>query len=532
MTHRFTGPGLVGAAALALAATFCVAPAARAEVPVPRLPPDGGYTAASVSEIAPTLEAMAPAATIEEQIEREATVDVSFAVAALYKSRGFAPIWNGERAATLRARLAEAAGDGLDPEDYEVPAGLGRASEDVALTEAALRYARHAHSGRIVPTTVSRLMLTPPPPFSDARFLRRLSRARNIGRVLESVHPQHPQYQALRARLRAILANRVDAPPAVGPGPALKEGTTGRRVAVLRSRMALPEGETFDGAVLTAVKAFQSSRGLRPDGIVGPRTLALLDEKTAAESTAALVSNLERWRWMPRWLGHHHVFVSVPGYRVQVVTDGRADYSGRVIVGQPSNPTPIFSDEIEHIVVNPYWNVPFSIASNEMLNAIRANPSGYFARRNYEVVSRGKVVDPSSVSWTEANLRKVRIRQRPGDGNALGSVKFLFPNDQAVYLHDTPSKGLFSRSSRALSHGCVRVDQPFEFADALLAEEPGLSGAGLKRMVGGSQKWLNVHPHIPVHLTYFTREVTPDGRIVRYDDVYGYDARTQRALGL
>lgn len=235
---------------------------------------------------------------------------------------------------------------------------------------------------------------------------------------------------------------------------------------------------------------------------------------------------------MPRWLGGHHVFVNVPAYTVEVRTAGTTVYAGRVIVGQPSNPTPVFSDEIEHVVVNPYWNVPFSIASNEMLGGIRSDPSGYLARRNYEVVVNGRTMDPSAIAWSRDTLRKVRIRQRPGRVNALGSVKFLFPNEHAVYLHDTPAKSLFGRSSRAFSHGCFRVDDPFAFADALLAAETSMSGRSLKRLVGGRQQWLNVKRTIPVHLAYLTRAVTDDGRLVRFDDVYGYDARTLRALGL
>ncbi len=167
-----------------------------------------------------------------------------------------------------------------------------------------------------------------------------------------------------------------------------------------------------------------------------------------------------------------------------------------------------------------------------MLGALKSNPSGYMARRNYEVVFNGRVVNPASVTWNEATLRRVRIRERPGRGNALGSVKFLFPNTHAVYLHDTPSKSLFSRTRRAFSHGCVRVQNPFEFAEALLAREPNLSGRGVQRMVGGNERWLNTETHIPVHLAYFTREVTESGNVVRLDDVYGFDSRTQRKLGL
>ncbi|MBJ3776827.1 L,D-transpeptidase family protein [Acuticoccus mangrovi] len=525
-----------------LAGAVALAPPARAEVPVPRLAPTSMVAVASHSAVAATAPLdVGPELPLPRAIEREVAVDVSNAVAAFYAAHDFAPIWTEERAAALRARLAAAAGDGLVPADYYVPRAtpgvLSQAAEEVSLSEAALRYANDAHSGRVDPAKISRIMKMTPPRLDGERFLERLSQVADIGAVLESVHPQHPQYQALRAKLRAIVDTGHEAPPAVGKGPNLKLGVSEPRVAVLRSRLGVTvmrgtDPTMFDVGLDVAVKDFQRANRLAADGIVGPRTIALLDEGIEDEPTAALISNMERWRWMPRDLGEHYVFVNVPSYRVQVITDGKVVYDGRVIVGAPGNPTPIFSDEIEHIVVNPYWNVPFSIASNEMLGAIAANPSGYFARRGYEAVVNGRVVNPASIAWNKDALRRVRIRQKPGRGNALGDVKFLFPNEFAVYLHDTSSPSLFGRSTRALSHGCVRVDQPFAFADALLSENPDLSGSRIKRMVGGNQKWLNVSRHIPVHLAYFTRTVDATGRIERFADIYGFDARTQRALGL
>ncbi|WP_420394384.1 L,D-transpeptidase family protein [Acuticoccus sp.] len=512
-----------------------------AEAPVPRASPLT-LTLATGLDVA-TLVAMAPSEppSMEAAIRREVEADVWLSVARFYEARHHAPIWTGERAATLRARLAQAEFDGLDPADYVVPPagdGVGaQAAEEVALTEAALRYARHAHAGRTHPSDVSRIMTLEPPSLNERTFLLRLAHARDVAATLDSVHPQHAQYQGLRVALRRTLERSVDAPPAVGRGPNLKEGVRSPRVAVLRARLGATvrrgtDATVFDAALGEAVKGWQRAHGLAADGIVGPRSLAILDAGLGEEAAAALISNMERWRWMPRWLGAHHVVVNVPAYRVRVVSSAETAYEGRVIVGKPANPTPIFSDEVEHVVVNPYWNVPFSIASSEMLGGIQADPTGYLARRGYEAVLNGRVVHPASIAWSRDALRHVRIRQRPGRGNALGSIKFLFPNRHAVYLHDTPTKQLFSRTERAYSHGCVRVEDPFAFADALLAREAGMSGAGLKRLVGRRQQWLDVERKIPVHLTYFTREVAQDGTLLRYADVYGYDARTQRALGL
>lgn len=524
-----------------LAAAILAAPVAAfaADVPVPRLSPKSGLAEASFSPRAPL--AMGPKLSLADAIRRELTVDVSLSVAELYARRDYAPVWTAERAERLRARLAEAAYDGLDPEDYFVPAAgddvFSRAREDVSLTEAALRYARHAHSGRIDPRSISRIVDLDPPQLNEARFLNRIAIAGDVEGTLESVHPVHPQYHALRGALREALARQDVAPVAVGPGPMLKVGSEGPRVAALRSRLeaTVMRGENpeiFDEALAEAVRAFQRANGLAADGVVGPRTLAVLDAAAEEDDVEAIASNMERWRWMPRHLGRRHVFVNVPAYRVEVRNAGETTFEGRVVVGRPANPTPIFSDEIEHVVVNPYWNVPHSIASSQMLGALRSNPAGYAARRNLEVVVGGQVVHPASVSWSAETLRRVRIRQRPGRGNALGNVKFLFPNEWAVYLHDTPERHLFRRESRAYSHGCVRVENPFDFAEALLDGDGRLTGRAVERLVGGGQKWLNTTRHIPVHLAYFTREVDADGRLVRHADVYGFDARTRRALGL
>jgi L,D-transpeptidase YcbB len=211
------------------------------------------------------------------------------------------------------------------------------------------------------------------------------------------------------------------------------------------------------------------------------------------------------------------------------VENGSVVHETRVIVGKPTNRTPTFSSAISYLIVNPYWNVPTSIVSKEMLPEIRADPYDYFARQGFQVFARVggrfRQVDPSYVDWYSVNPRSVQIRQVPGDDNALGRIKFMFPNQHSVYLHDTPSKRLFQRDVRALSHGCVRVENPLDFADALLARAaPDWNSKRLEKLYGGPERRVNLDTPVPVHLVYFTTSVDTDGTLHHFDDIYGYDA--------
>jgi murein L,D-transpeptidase YcbB/YkuD len=246
-----------------------------------------------------------------------------------------------------------------------------------------------------------------------------------------------------------------------------------------------------------------------------------------------IIANMERWRWMPRDLGKFYVQVSIPNFQLDVMRNGTDIHSTRIVVGKVQNQTPIFSDQIEHIIVNPAWHVPASITKKEMLPAAQANPaslSGYEVFYNFN--GRYRQIDPFSVDWYSVDVRRVQIRQPPGERNALGNIKFMFPNSYDVYLHDTPSKSLFQRDYRAYSHGCMRVMDPMAFADALLLDEPNFNAAKLKKMVGGGEKLVKLARHVPVHITYFTAAVDADGNLQMYGDLYGHDERIEKAFGL
>jgi murein L,D-transpeptidase YcbB/YkuD len=335
----------------------------------------------------------------------------------------------------------------------------------------------------------------------------------------------------------------IDTAVTIPDGPLLRPGQRDERVTLLRQRLDVPEPEipetageeaavniTYDEALVEAVIAFQDSLGLTPDGIVGPATVAALNGGSAT-TKEDIIANMERWRWEPEEFGDFYVQVNIPEFRLVIMDHQKLHYTTRVVVGTPRNQTPMFFDEIEHIVVNPYWNVPASIAVNEIAPRLVSDP-GYLAGQNMELLYGGELVNAAAVDWSATSIQNFRIRQRPGAGNALGQIKFLFPNQHDVYLHDTPSKSLFQRSFRAYSHGCIRVQNPMEFADALLVNEVTLSRASLEDQFGPREVWNNLKTHIPVHISYFTLRVDENGSIRSFGDVYGHNKQLITLLGL
>ncbi|MBI4923616.1 MAG: L,D-transpeptidase family protein [Devosia nanyangense] len=472
-----------------------------------------------------------------------------------YGERGFEPLWltnGGDGKVTFSAnaeRIIEvfknATLEGFRPSDYLTsdldPAAAGAdpiklAALETSFSAAAVKYAQDAYGGRIAPTAVSKLLTITPKRINEADMLLKLAASDDPGQLLLDLDPKHHEFELLKAALAKFYADGIKVEQITIPdGPALKLGMKDDRVPTLRDRLAvaapeIPEGATdakvdttYDQALLDAVKAFQESLGLTADGVLGPATVAALNGGSAV-SKDDLIANMERWRWEPDDLGPFHVEVNIPEFRAAILSDGKVVHATRVVVGRPTNQTPVFSDEIQNVVVNPYWNVPPSIAVNEIKPHLIANP-GYLDSQNMEMLAGGKVINASAIDWTTTNINNYHIRQRPGGGNALGKIKFLFPNEHDVYLHDTPSKSLFARSFRAYSHGCVRVQNPMDFAGALMATNPEITEASLEGMFGDKERWVTLKQHIPVHLMYFTLRVDDDGTIRSYGDVYGHNKK-------
>lgn len=427
--------------------------------------------------------------------------------------------------------------------------GNERSETELSAAFAAFIYARDARGGRLEPARLS--ALTTPTLYlpSAGEVLEAIGSApeKDVQSVLEGFNPRHEGFKRLRealARLNepttpVITANVASAPggptqeavlpPDFMAGGPIKLGQVDPRVPNLRIRLNMPASASnvFDAEVRGALISFQKANGLTANGWLTPRTRAALENRntpTSAEAApndkraqkAALLVNMERWRWLPPELGARHVFVNIPAYQLRLMDNGAAVHEARVIVGKPETQTPVFSDTFAHVIVNPSWFVPPSILKKEFLPRLASDPS-YAARRGFEVVQ---------------TRSGISVRQPPGERNALGNVKFIFPNRHAVYLHDTPNRNLFANDSRAFSHGCVRVDKPFALAEKLLSQSGGFSEPQLKGMVGRGERMIKLADKVNVHLSYFTLDVDDSGILHRYRDLYGHDARVRAALAL
>ena len=276
------------------------------------------------------------------------------------------------------------------------------------------------------------------------------------------------------------------------------------------------------------MKRFQRRHGLEPDAVVG-RAVAAEMNVPADARVRQIALNLERWRWLPNRLGDRHLLVNIPEYRLEVWEGNRVPLTMRVVVGKKDTPTPIFADDMTYVVFSPYWNVPPDIVKNETVPSALRDPA-FLQRTNMEVLDKsGKPVDPSDIDLDAVG--DYRFRQRPGSSNSLGLVKFMFPNQYNVYLHDTPADSLFARATRSFSHGCVRVEQPDKLAEYVLGDQPEWTAERIaEAMHAGTEKTVKLARALPVYLGYWTARVSADGIVQFRDDLYGIDARQMTLL--
>jgi murein L,D-transpeptidase YcbB/YkuD len=465
-------------------------------------------------------------------------------IEAYYSGRNYAPLWVtnnaiNERAKSAVAYLAQVDTVGLDPNDYPVPnfksgSSLDALAEDeLKLTLSALTFARHAEIGRLHFTRVGsdiQYDLTPPEP---ATVLAKLSESGDAGKVLDSFNPPQAEFKALKAKLAELRKGTLDANPKaeakpdrprvhVADGKILRPGMKDARVVALRKRLDIAgdkENPLYDDAVRDAVKTFQTESELEVDGNLGPNTTRALngEQKEVRRSSHnpidTILVNMERWRWLPRNLGNPHVVVNVPDYTLTLYNDDKVYWHTRIVVGKPNLATPMVSAEMKFITVNPTWNVPPSIIEKEYLPALEQDP---------------QALERIGLKLTQEADGTIRISQPPGAGNALGRIRFNFPNKFLVYQHDTPDKYLFAREKRAYSHGCMRVQNPLTYGEKLLSlvlPKERYTEARLESMFGSSEININFPKVIPVHLTYQTAFVDEAGKLQLREDVYGRDAK-------
>lgn len=539
-----------------------------------------------------TLEAPVPAEIKGEEERRHVWADMR----RFYRKRLWHPAWFDAAGARPAAQsLLEAipivAREGIEPAHYrreELAAYLAALQDpasfedpqvqrrlvaaDLRFTYAFMTLAHHLAVGRFKPGSIKAEWYTKPrDPNLGELLTAMIEKPEALGSGLEALAPPHEAYGRLRTALRVYRdIAAAGGWPVVPPGPTLKKGATGERVAALRERLAASgdladetaagpaaEGEekeeeeekaprgwlakrraraeakaeakaaaeaaaaaaqappaVYDEALEAAVRRFQARHGLEETGTVGKATLAALNVPVA-ERVRQIELNLERWRWMPGDLGERHIFVNVPAYGLRVVEGKETALAMKVIVGKDQSRTPAFSDQMTYLELNPWWNIPPSIEKNEIMPKVASDP-GYLARNDMEIVSDGG---------------ESRIRQRPGPANPLGQIKFMFPNQFNIYLHDTPADHLFDVAERGFSHGCIRIEKPMELAEYLLRGDPKWSRAALQAAIDtGENRSIKLPRPIPVHILYWTAWMEPDGTVQFRDDLYGHDAELAKAL--
>jgi murein L,D-transpeptidase YcbB/YkuD len=496
------------------------------------------------------------------EVSVRATDEVAKTVETYYGNPNKPLIWTSEdgiseRGRAMIAALATVDTVGLSPEDYVVamPVDVADPADpekrqrelmafEVALSAKVLTYVQDTVRGRIDPNKISGYYDFKRKGVNIAPVLDMLRKSPDVAAYLRNRDPKSPQFVALRdelARLKAEDAAATTQPITIAPGTLLKPGQskpeTAQVIGALK-QVASEAIQTQHAAVLTAyagtpdytpelvavVEAFQKEKGLKPDGVVGPATIRAMTGHSNAEKIAKLQVAMEAIRWLPADLGQRFVFINQPAFRAYYVNEGKEQLSMRVVVGSKANQTYFFQDQIETVEFNPYWGVPKSIIVNEMLPKLRADPS-YLDRLGYEVSHGGRKVASSQVDWNVTHA--VDVRQPPGGDNALGELKIMFPNEHAIYMHDTPSKSYFNRDMRALSHGCVRLAEPRVMAAAVMGTTVDEIG---KQIASGQNRAVQVPQKIPVYVSYFTAWPNKDGVVEYFDDVYGRDDHTAKAF--
>ncbi len=444
---------------------------------------------------------------------------------AFYAGRNYKPLWITDGKANARATaaityLGHVDADGLFPSDYPVPkfdalsTPEDLANAEMELTASVLTYAHHASIGRVAFSRVSADIEYDRPAPEAADVLAAIAGATDLAAALDSYEPKTPGYLALKAKLAEIRAGKTDkGEPRFAGGPVLKVGMQDDRVPDLRQRLHVlgDGGTTYDKALAEAVRKFQKEHQLPVTGTLTAATVEAINGPRPDHVEDVIIANMERWRWAPHQFPDTYVIVNLPDYSLRVMHDGKEVWKTKIVIGKPDTVTPIMTAEMKFITINPTWNVPPSIINHEYLPALAQDPT---------------VLDRMGLKMARNPDGSVHIWQPPGDGNALGRIRFNFPNKFLVYQHDTPDKYLFAYAKRAYSHGCMRVQDPARYAEVLLSlvrPNDGYTEERIKKMFGPNEVNIDFPTFVPVNLTYQTAFVDSDGKLEFRDDIYGRD---------
>ncbi len=456
------------------------------------------------------------------------------AVEAFYQGRHLAPLWldkgvENARAQAVIARLKSADADGLDVNDYKTPtfAGLSPdalAEAELKLTQTVVTYARHLQSGRFPYTRVSQNIELPQEPPDPAQILPKLAEAANAATALDEFSPPHEGYKKLKAMLAQMRAKPPGAKE-IADGPLLKLNAKApmedARVPLLRDKLGLTGDASdlrYDAKLAEAVKKFQRANELPVTGNLDSKTIKELNGPPRDKQIDTVISNMERWRWYPRDLGKAYAIVNLPDFTLRVVHNDAQVWSTRIVIGKPDMPTPLLSETMKYITINPTWNVPPSIVYNEYMPVLQRDPMA---------------LERMGLKLVYNRDGSVHIYQPPGEANALGRIRFNFPNRFLVYQHDTPDKHMFAHDVRAYSHGCMRVQDPAKYAEILFniaRPDENWTADKVKRMFGAGEQDIQLPAQIWVLLTYQNAFVDDAGQLQIRRDIYNIDSRTLAAI--
>jgi murein L,D-transpeptidase YcbB/YkuD len=467
----------------------------------------------------------------------------------IYRERNYEPIWTRmQDIDDLKKAIKQSYDHGLTPSDYHIvileQMGNPHTSEDkvirdIVLTDAFLLFTSHVISGKINPKTIDAQWQVIKSERNPLNYIDKVGKEPLLP-LIENFYPRHKNYHFLKDQLAVYRKIESEGGwPQISEGSMLKAGMSDSRVIQIKNRLQVtgdfessvdPDKIDYDEELKQAVVKFQIKHGIEALGNIGPETTAALNV-SVEERIRTLEVNMERWRWLPVEFSPYYVLVNIANFEMEVIDNGQQINHQKVIVGRPFRKTPVFRSLMEYLEINPTWTVPPTILKNDLIPAIRKNVS-YLAEKRISVFSQdGKNLNPDSVNWNSNSVFSYTYRQEPGKSNALGSIKFMFPNSYSVYLHDTPSRELFNKTERAFSSGCIRVEKPIELAELLLENQEKWSQASIRKVIETNKtQTVRLTRKPDVYLLYWTAWVDQEGRPHFSKDLYDRDQSVYNAL--